>query len=597
MSSARTQAMRRRASDGSEPGRVVGSVEAKLWPLSKVGNRAKATELHREADRLYYRGDYESALVLYHRAAHLCPRESLHMVSARRTEAAINSSAKPPRELLYAKRGPLSSTMASKAKMSKIAMKKTRHQLANSTDALHKAYKDLDLIEINEQDLWPGESVTRGTSSTSLSTSNKSRRMLRQLDRCVRATYRELEAAYGSGDTETVHKLGDELVNLVSLSEEPRQNQVEAYRYLAMKQVALGRHDRALELASKMLFLAKSGTNDIELVVRALTTLGKVHLSFGHVNALVREWERLVDDIKSEPMAQAWLYHEIGRCHLQLGNLEPAVHSANLSLERATSCPTSATCKWLLRAELLRGEALVRLGRPYQALDAFKSAEAAADPQREPQRLVNHVRNLIKKLTRLLDDTSCDSPSIVVEPIDLSMLRKTEGDGEQQEDQGDAEPNNSIGSDEQLPTRKRHVEDSQVARILQRTKELGRLVNPSSAAASDDHLALDENSSIDEDSQQEKQPDTGRTRIISRLHQSESEDERTFYPDELLPLNDPETLQSHRSDDDDDNVNDRVEEDFRDAESDSRDGESLASDRGNILLLSSDGNLKKVVFF
>ncbi|KAJ8670370.1 hypothetical protein QAD02_001629 [Eretmocerus hayati] len=123
--------------------------------------------------------------------------------------------------------------------------------------------------------------------------------MLRQLDRCVRATYRELEAAYGSGDTETVHKLGDELVNLVSLSEEPRQNQVEAYRYLAMKQVALGRHDRALELASKMLFLAKSGTNDIELIVRALTTLGKVHLSFGHVNALVREWERLVDDIKS----------------------------------------------------------------------------------------------------------------------------------------------------------------------------------------------------------------------------------------------------------------------------------------------------------
>lgn len=40
-------------------------------------------------------GEYESALVLYHRAATVCPRDSSHGVAARRTAATINSWNRP----------------------------------------------------------------------------------------------------------------------------------------------------------------------------------------------------------------------------------------------------------------------------------------------------------------------------------------------------------------------------------------------------------------------------------------------------------------------------------------------------------------------
>lgn len=122
--------------------------------------------------------------------------------------------------------------------------------------------------------------------------------MLRQLDRCVRSTHKELESAYEAGDCAAVHSLSNELVNLVSLTEQPTRNQMETYRYLAMTQVAVRRHDRAVDLATKMIFLART-CNDVELMVQALVTLGKVHLSFGHVQVLVRAWQQLLPDIQA----------------------------------------------------------------------------------------------------------------------------------------------------------------------------------------------------------------------------------------------------------------------------------------------------------
>lgn len=42
-------------------------------------------------------GEYESALVLYHRAATVCPNDSSHNVAARRTAAMISSWSNPER--------------------------------------------------------------------------------------------------------------------------------------------------------------------------------------------------------------------------------------------------------------------------------------------------------------------------------------------------------------------------------------------------------------------------------------------------------------------------------------------------------------------
>ena len=120
--------------------------------------------------------------------------------------------------------------------------------------------------------------------------------MLKQLNRCVKLTVKDVESACDAGDTETVRKLSDELVNLISLIEDPSHNQVDTCGYLTMKQITLGRHDRAVDMAAKMIFMARTSNNVVSMV-NALRTLGKVHMQFGHLDALVKVWERLVGDL------------------------------------------------------------------------------------------------------------------------------------------------------------------------------------------------------------------------------------------------------------------------------------------------------------
>lgn len=121
--------------------------------------------------------------------------------------------------------------------------------------------------------------------------------MLRQLSKCVKSTLKDVESAYAAGDSLAVHQLSGELVNLVSLGEEPHRSQIQALEYLLKKQMEMGRHDRAVDLAAKMIFLARSCRDELSLV-EALVTLGKVHLKFGCFNALARVWERLADEIR-----------------------------------------------------------------------------------------------------------------------------------------------------------------------------------------------------------------------------------------------------------------------------------------------------------
>lgn len=63
-----------------------------------------------------------------------------------------------------------------------------------------------------------------------------------------------------------------------------------------------------------------------------------------------------------DALENAWLHHEIGRAHLTLEHLQPALDSGNKSLGYAD---TAADSMWQLRANLLIAQAqgtLLRLG-------------------------------------------------------------------------------------------------------------------------------------------------------------------------------------------------------------------------------------------
>jgi hypothetical protein len=136
--------------------------------------------------------------------------------------------------------------------------------------------------------------------------------MVKQLNKCVTTTFTELDTAYEKGDSATVHELGGVLVSLASVSEDPDRNQLDLYGYLVKRQITLRRHDRAVDLAVKMIFLARTRGN-VYWITEALLTIGKVHLAFGHLDALVRVWERLVDDLRTvsgtfKPILRTWTF-------------------------------------------------------------------------------------------------------------------------------------------------------------------------------------------------------------------------------------------------------------------------------------------------
>lgn len=51
---------------------------------------------------------------------------------------------------------------------------------------------------------------------------------------------------------------------------------------------------------------------------RALDNMGRVYARQGEYEKAINAWERKIPLAKT-PLETTWLYHEIGRCHLELG--------------------------------------------------------------------------------------------------------------------------------------------------------------------------------------------------------------------------------------------------------------------------------------
>lgn len=150
--------------------------------------------------------------------------------------------------------------------------------------------------------------------------------------------------------------LAEDLLTLSSGLEDSRRYRILAYRYLSLIHTALGRHDRACSNVAVMVRLSK---NDVVLLSHALVTLGRVHLSFGHLEAAARALENLSSHVE-HPVPRAWVHHEIGRCHLETGKYVKGLRKATQCRECAEEANSK---KWTFHADLLRAQCLAMLGR------------------------------------------------------------------------------------------------------------------------------------------------------------------------------------------------------------------------------------------
>ncbi|XP_076656804.1 uncharacterized protein LOC143361353 [Halictus rubicundus] len=350
--------------------------------------RELAKALHREADQLYRSGDYESALVVYHRAANLFPRDDSHRVAAMRTTATINSCNNPPRttrrtssanikteERLMASLCPETAAILANEKL------KSKPDVSSVTEVL--SYFD------DHKSFWKTVPSPRPM-HTQLA---RSKLMLRQLNNLADEYLAGLEASFNSGKMADSMRTAQGLLMVSENLEDSSRYQIASYHYLSLIHVALKRHDWAVCSVSRLIRLSKS-TGDVVQLCRALATLGKVHLSFGHLNAAARAWEHLAADLK-EPIPLAWIRHEIGRCYLETGKYLRALEMAFKCIEVAEEVNST---KWLLHGKLLLGQSLAKIGRFAEATrELYEAAKITEEEGDTPMH--SYIQDLIDRMS------------------------------------------------------------------------------------------------------------------------------------------------------------------------------------------------------
>ncbi|KYQ51693.1 Tetratricopeptide repeat protein 25 [Trachymyrmex zeteki] len=358
---------------------IVHDLDVTKQTVDNAESRARL-QIKTSASKLSQRntrhGEYESALVLYHRAATVCPHDSSHNVAARRTAATISSWNNSEKNLT--RDDPISRATSSHD----IVALKAR----DTSKYLDNRKKTSDKIS----------PALRPLTSKLI----RSMTMLKHVNSRANAMLKNLKINFEAGKMKTSLRLAEDLLTLSSGLEDFRRYRISAYRYLSLIHTKLGRHDRACSNVAIMVRLSKS-TNDVVLLSRALVTLGRVHLSFGHLEVAARALENLSIHV-NHPVPRAWVHHEIGRCHLETGKYVKALRKATQCRECAEEANSK---KWTFHADLLRAQCLAMLGRFAEALEELRIAAKISEEEGDTPTL-SYIRDLIEQLNRALREVT-----------------------------------------------------------------------------------------------------------------------------------------------------------------------------------------------
>ncbi|NXH92580.1 TTC25 protein, partial [Edolisoma coerulescens] len=134
--------------------------------------------------------------------------------------------------------------------------------------------------------------------------------------------------------------------------------------HLAMGQMEAALHSHKMDLD----FARKNALTDA--VSRALDNIGHVYARIGKFQQAISTWEEKIPLAQSS-LEKAWLFHEIGRCYLELDKAEEAQDYGQKSLQSADE---EGDVEWQLHATMLVAQAQVKLKDYRSAIMNFERA-------------------------------------------------------------------------------------------------------------------------------------------------------------------------------------------------------------------------------
>ncbi|CAF0922726.1 unnamed protein product, partial [Brachionus calyciflorus] len=163
-------------------------------------------------------------------------------------------------------------------------------------------------------------------------------------------------------------------VNKLSDTQVPDKKSIisNLYSFIGNAHLEMGKYILALDNHQKDLAISKE-TGNKEGISRAYENIGRVYARSGQFKKAIEAWENKLPYAESD-MEKAWLFHEIGRCHLELGNYKMAEDFGKKSLEHSNNIPDDV---WILNATILMAQSQAKIGDEENLKIAIENFEKA----------------------------------------------------------------------------------------------------------------------------------------------------------------------------------------------------------------------------
>uniref|UniRef100_F6ZC29 Outer dynein arm-docking complex subunit 4 n=1 Tax=Monodelphis domestica TaxID=13616 RepID=F6ZC29_MONDO len=376
-----------------------------------------------KAETLYTMGDFEFALVYYHRGYKLRPDREFK-VGIQKAQEAINNSVGSPSSVKLENKGDLvflskqaesikaqqktpvrplwKDTKAEHKRKSTLKSEKTVRQLLGELyvdkEYLEKLLKDEDLIKgtikrgmtvedlimtgINyldtRTDFWrqqkPIYARERDRKLMQEKWVRDRKRRPSETARYILKSLEEIDMLLTSGSAESSCQKAEKVLKKVlewDKDEVPNKDELlgNLYSCIGNAQIEMGHMAAALQSHRKDLEIAR--TYDlVDAKSRALDNIGRVYARVGKFQQAIETWEEKIPLAKTS-LEKTWLFHEIGRCYLELNKPWEAQEYG----EKSQACAEEeGDIEWQLNASVLVVPASVKLKDYESAVSNFEKA-------------------------------------------------------------------------------------------------------------------------------------------------------------------------------------------------------------------------------
>ncbi|NWS45453.1 TTC25 protein, partial [Probosciger aterrimus] len=378
--------------------------------------------LYQKAETLYTMGDFEFALVFYHRGYRLRPELHKFKLGIEKSQEAIINCVGAPSSVKLENKGNLcfiSKQEECKQANQKVQIKLTKNQkwtknqkpvrnpkterellgeLYADKAYLEKLLSDKDLMESSTQqgikvkdlvlggisyletrsEFWqqqkPIYARVRERKLRQQRWSREKKQKPLEVGRYIAKNMEDMDMLL-SGDSpeESCRKAKRVLKKIQGWSKDelPARNELIAnlYSRIGKAQVEMGQMEAALQ--SHKMDLEFGRRHDLpDAVSRALGNIGRVYASTGKFQPAIDTWEKKIPMVKSN-LEKTWLFHEIGRCYLELDKAKAALTYGQKSLQAADE---EGDAEWQLHAMVLVAQAQVSLKDYRSAILTFEKA-------------------------------------------------------------------------------------------------------------------------------------------------------------------------------------------------------------------------------